>query len=82
MTALEELRSGGNRSGAYGRLERWGELITGRGACALPDGAARFVLSALRGFREAFDDHARYGACEACATSRALPIVQRERVPA
>jgi NADH:ubiquinone oxidoreductase subunit F (NADH-binding) len=81
-TALEELCSAGNRSGAYGRLERWCELITGRGACALPDGAARFVLSALRTFREEFEDHAGYGACDVCATSRWLPTAHRERVPA
>jgi NADH:ubiquinone oxidoreductase subunit F (NADH-binding) len=81
-TALEELCSEGNRSGAYGRLGRWCELITGRGACALPDGAARFVGSALRIFREDFEDHARYGACDVCSTSRSLPIVHRDRVPA
>lgn len=81
-TALEELCSEGNRSGAYGRLERWCTLINGRGACALPDGAARFVLSALRSFREDFEDHAQYGACDVCATSLSLPTAHRERVPA
>ncbi len=81
-TALEELCSEGNRSGAYGRLERWCKLITGRGACALPDGAARFVGSALRTFREDFDDHARCGACEVCARSFLLPVAHRERVSA
>jgi NADH:ubiquinone oxidoreductase subunit F (NADH-binding) len=81
-TALEELCSEGSRNGAYGRLERWCALINGRGACALPDGAARFVLSALRTFRGDFEDHAKHGACDVCATSFLLPIVHRQRVPA
>ena len=81
-TALEELCCEGNRSGAYGRLERWCKLINGRGACALPDGAARFVLSALRTFREDFEDHAQCGACEVCARSFLLPVAHRERVSA
>ena len=80
--ALTELCSDGDRSGAYGRLERWCKLITGRGACALPDGAARFVTSALRTFAGQFEDHAQYGRCDLCATSLSLPTNHRERVPA
>jgi hypothetical protein len=40
------------------------------------------VLSALRTFREDFEDHAKHGACDVCATSFLLPIVHRQRVPA
>jgi len=80
--ALEELCSSGSAGDAYGRLERWCKLITGRGACALPDGAARFVLSALRTFREVFEDHAQYGACDLCAASSWLPVSHRERASA
>ncbi len=65
--SLEELRGDGDRSGAFAHLERWCSLITRRGACALPDGAARLVTSALRSHRAAFEQHARYGGCEACA---------------
>ena len=71
--ALEELCAQGDRHGAYTRIERWCELVIRRGACALPDGAAGFVTSALRTFRPQFDDHARHGACDACLRPRMLP---------
>ncbi len=73
--ALDGLCAGGDRRGAYARIERWCQLVVGRGACALPDGAATFVASALHVFRPAFDDHARHGACEACFDRRILPTV-------
>lgn len=81
-TALQELCADGDRRDAYGRIERWCALVTGRGACGLPDGAARFVLSALRVFREAFDDHARYGGCDLCVRAPMLPSIQPELLPA
>ncbi len=71
--ALEELCAEGDRHGAYGRIERWCGLVMRRGACALPDGAASFVTSALHTFRPEFDDHARHGACDACVGQRILP---------
>ncbi len=71
--ALEDLCAQGDRRGAYARIERWCELVVGRGACALPDGAASFVTTALRTFRSQFDDHAQHGACEACLQRRILP---------
>lgn len=71
--ALEDLTSGGDRRGAYASIERWCELVVKRGACALPDGAASFVGTALRTFRAAFDDHAARGACDACLEPRVLP---------
>jgi len=71
--ALEELCAEGDRHGAYGRIERWCGLVMRRGACALPDGAASFVTSALHAFRPEFDDHAHYGGCDACLEPRQLP---------
>jgi NADH:ubiquinone oxidoreductase subunit F (NADH-binding) len=79
--ALEDLCESGDRHGAYRRIDRWCELVTRRGACSLPDGAASFVSSALRTFRPIFDDHARHGACDACARPRVLPTAA-EPVPA
>ena len=55
----------GDRTGAFDHIERWCQLVTGRGACAHPDGAARFVTSALRTFRLVSQDHAVHGRCEA-----------------
>jgi NADH:ubiquinone oxidoreductase subunit F (NADH-binding) len=46
------------------RLLRWGTEIRGRGACHHPDGAVRFVESALRVFAEDIEWH-RSGRCNA-----------------
>jgi NADH:ubiquinone oxidoreductase subunit F (NADH-binding) len=78
--ALEELCAEGDRHGAYGRIERWCGLVTRRGACALPDGAASFVTSALHAFRPAFDDHAHLGGCDACLDPRQLPTGPARKV--
>jgi NADH:ubiquinone oxidoreductase subunit F (NADH-binding) len=64
---LERLAAGhGGREDAA-HLERWTEMVRGRGACAHPDGVARLLDSAKRVFEEELDDHVRYGGCAACA---------------
>jgi NADH:ubiquinone oxidoreductase subunit F (NADH-binding) len=72
--SLAELAGDGDRSGGYAHLKRWCGLVTRRGACAMPDGAARFVRSALEAFNADFDDHARHGHCDACLGPRQLPV--------
>ena len=47
-------------------IARWCQQVTGRGACAHPDGAASFVSSAMRVFGDELADHARHGVCDAC----------------
>ncbi|MGH2916179.1 MAG: NADH-ubiquinone oxidoreductase-F iron-sulfur binding region domain-containing protein [Solirubrobacteraceae bacterium] len=64
--ALAEICAGAGVSGGIVDIRRWAALTTGRGACAHPDGAARFVTSALRVFAQEFEDHARHGLCDAC----------------
>jgi NADH:ubiquinone oxidoreductase subunit F (NADH-binding) len=54
------------------RVERWAALAVRRGACRLPDGAVRFVHSALEVFAAEFDEHARRGPCHACSWRRTL----------
>jgi NADH:ubiquinone oxidoreductase subunit F (NADH-binding) len=44
-------------------IRRWAGLLPGRGACHHPDGAAGFLLSALRVFAEEFDMHAARRCC-------------------
>jgi hypothetical protein len=44
-------------------------MVRGRGACAHPDGVARMLAGAARMFAQELDDHARHGACAACARS-------------
>jgi NADH:ubiquinone oxidoreductase subunit F (NADH-binding) len=55
------------------RLLRWGADVTGRGACRHPDGAARFLASAVKTFAHEVDHH-RAGRCLAVhAPSMPLP---------
>jgi NADH:ubiquinone oxidoreductase subunit F (NADH-binding) len=44
-------------------IQRWANMVDGRGACRHPDGAARFVRSALDVFADEFDRHVRHGGC-------------------
>ncbi|MFL5824690.1 MAG: NADH-ubiquinone oxidoreductase-F iron-sulfur binding region domain-containing protein [Solirubrobacteraceae bacterium] len=46
------------------RVERWATEVRGRGACHHPDGATRFILSALEVFGPEVADH-RSGRCHA-----------------
>jgi NADH:ubiquinone oxidoreductase subunit F (NADH-binding) len=72
-TALEQVRVGAGGDGALQRIRRWACLATGRGACAHPDGAARFVTSAIDVFGAELADHGRRGPCAGCARRPLLP---------
>jgi NADH:ubiquinone oxidoreductase subunit F (NADH-binding) len=50
------------------------ELVTGRGACHLPDGAAGLVTSALKVFSADVRRHAQAGPCEGARRPAILPI--------
>jgi NADH:ubiquinone oxidoreductase subunit F (NADH-binding) len=76
---LADLVEGRAGRDAFGDLRRWSELVIGRGACGHPDGAARFVTSALTVFATEFQDHARHGLCEAC---RRRPVLITSPAPA
>jgi NADH:ubiquinone oxidoreductase subunit F (NADH-binding) len=69
---LERIRSGTADRRTLADVARWCGDVTGRGACALPDGAVSFTASALRVFAEDFHDHARHGECDACNARRTL----------
>lgn len=77
---LAELREGRSSRRAGHDIRRWATLVTGRGACAHPDGAARFVVSALRVFAEEFEDHARLGPCDGCYRAPVLRTPERQAV--
>ncbi len=80
--ALRSIADGRAEPDAMGHLARWSRLVTRRGACAHPDGAARFVTSALRVFAAEFADHAAFGRCPACARIPVLPLPSRLAVAA
>jgi NADH:ubiquinone oxidoreductase subunit F (NADH-binding) len=62
--AVQALASGVAHPSERARLLRWCSEIRGRGACHHPDGAVRFVESALRVFADDLESHRR-GRCSA-----------------
>ncbi len=56
------------------------QLVDGRGACAHPDGVARFVTTALRVFENHADLHLRRGRCTE-VDRRILPLPSVRRSP-
>jgi NADH:ubiquinone oxidoreductase subunit F (NADH-binding) len=54
-------------------LDRWSAMIEGRGACRLPDGAVRFLRSALITFEDEITLH-QAGRCRATSRDPVLPI--------
>jgi NADH:ubiquinone oxidoreductase subunit F (NADH-binding) len=74
---ISELAAGVASHDAEQRVESLSRLVRRRGACAHPDGTARFALSAIEVFRDEFADHARHGACERCSAPAELPLPGR-----
>jgi NADH:ubiquinone oxidoreductase subunit F (NADH-binding) len=73
-TSVAEIAGGHAQGNAHQRIARLAALVRRRGACGHPDGAARFVTSALDAFGPEFADHARHGHCEGCARPGELPL--------
>ncbi len=70
---VQHVASGTASRTAQWDLERWATELPGRGACQLPDGAVRFMRSALSVFAEEFREHARRGPCASCSRAPVLP---------
>jgi NADH:ubiquinone oxidoreductase subunit F (NADH-binding) len=76
--SFDLLARGTARDDERARLKRWGAEVSGRGACRHPDGAARFLASALEVFAGEIDHH-RAGRCTASrAPSMPLPSSRQE----
>jgi NADH:ubiquinone oxidoreductase subunit F (NADH-binding) len=69
--SVEALAEGHAHPRELSRLKRWTEEVRGRGACHHPDGAVRFVQSALAVFEPELQRH-RHGRCT--APPAGLPI--------
>lgn len=77
---LHGIAEGRGTRAAFADLTRWTTELPGRGACHHPNGLAHFVSSALRAFGDHFDDHARNGACAACAADPVLTFPETSTV--
>ena len=58
-------------------LDRWLGVVPGRGACRHPDGAVRFVLSALSAFAEDVAQHRAGTPCAGVQAPAVLPVPLR-----
>ncbi len=79
---LETVLAGGvDAHRANERVSELARLTAGRGACAHPDGAVRFITSAVRTFAAELADHAQHGPCDACERPSLLPLPAHHEDP-
>ncbi len=71
--AIQRIGTGTAPPSAVRDLERWSAELPGRGACAHPDGAVRFISSALAVFADDFRAHFELGRCPRCSHTPVLP---------
>jgi len=76
-TVVERQAAGESR--LAGELDRYLDLVRGRGACRMPDGVVRFVESARRVFADHYEQHLRSGPCPAQPPLLPTPAVGRWR---
>ena len=72
--ATEGLRQGRVEGDVLARLTRWAGDVEGRGACRYPDGAVRFMRSALKTFKADAQAHALGRRCPGATRPAVLPI--------
>ena len=69
--AVEHMATGADRNGdAEAAARRWLDMVAGRGACKLPDGAVRFVTSGFAVFAEHIAEHRAHGRVRGRSTRR------------
>jgi NADH:ubiquinone oxidoreductase subunit F (NADH-binding) len=73
-TATDGLRRGTVNGDVLKRLNRWAGDIEGRGACRYPDGAVRFMRSALETFASDAYAHALGRRCSGAKRPLMLPL--------
>ena len=72
--ATEGLRLGRVEGDVLARLTRWAGDVEGRGACRYPDGAVRFMRSALTTFATDAHAHGLGRRCAGAARPTVLPL--------
>jgi NADH:ubiquinone oxidoreductase subunit F (NADH-binding) len=72
--AFTQMAIGRAEPGIEDDLSRWTEIVPTRGACHHPDGAVRFVRSALDVFADEFAEHRQRGQCAQCEGPAVLPL--------
>lgn len=78
--AVDHMAKTSDRDGnAQAATRRWLDMVAGRGACKLPDGAVRFVSSGFAVFAEHIAEHAARGRCPAWGAPAVLPVPRPER---
>jgi NADH:ubiquinone oxidoreductase subunit F (NADH-binding) len=73
-SAMSALAAGAWDERTWPALNRWLDVVPGRGACRHPDGAVRFVTSALSTFAADVAMHRAGRPCEGVAAAPFLPI--------
>jgi NADH:ubiquinone oxidoreductase subunit F (NADH-binding) len=76
---VEAVAAGAASAADVDDLHRWCAELPGRGACHHPDGAVRFLRSALEVFATEWDDHRRHGPCDACGHPPVLAVPRVHR---
>lgn len=77
--SADQVVSGRGGDAALGRLRRWAGDVQGRGACGLPDGAVRFLRSALEVFDADVRAHLLGRRCAGSRRERILPVPEPGR---
>jgi NADH:ubiquinone oxidoreductase subunit F (NADH-binding) len=72
--AVRNLATGSWDESHWPSLERWLAIVPGRGACRHPDGAVRFVTSALRVFADDVAEHRAGRPCANLGAAGWLPV--------
>jgi NADH:ubiquinone oxidoreductase subunit F (NADH-binding) len=72
--AMKGIAFGPPSRDAVGWVEQLTDLVTGRGACHLPDGGAALARTALKVFAADLRDHLASGPCDRANRPAALPI--------
>lgn len=79
--AVNDLAAGRADVDTLARLQRWAGQVEGRGACRFPDGAVRWLRSALSVFASDVVQHVQFGPCEGAQRPAVLHVPESSGIP-